>query len=438
MSIPDPTDMKRVVVLGNSGSGKSDLARRMGARLGLPVIYLDRVFWGPGWVAAQRDAFRETVRKMAADDAWIMDGNYQSCLDDRLERADAVVFLDSPRWRCLVRLLRRVLSTAGQSRPDLPDGCRETFVGNFELIRWMWGFPREDRRLILEKPDLHARGKQVFILRDPGRVEDFLANLSRSDMTGKINYDDGLYKNYDEARSLVPQAREAWLEAVRRHLPARPGLKIADMGSGTGRFSELLAEGLKAEVRGIEPSDKMRNVALEKGAFPGVRYMAGSAEKLPLADGEYDAAWLSMVIHHIGDLGACVSELASILKDDGVVLIRNSFAGRLRDIPFYDYFPTGIAVDEARLPSVDRLREVFTAGGFSFTALEGVRQVMARSPREYLDRIRKKSISTLVLIPEEDYRAGLKRLEEDVTSGRCQGPIIEVIELLVFRKRRVG
>lgn len=169
--------MKRIVVLGNSGSGKSDLARRMGVRLGFTVIHLDRIFWGPGWAAARRDAFRETVRKLAADDAWIMDGNYQSSFEDRLERADAVIFLDFPRWRCLFRLLWRVLSAAGQSRPDLPDGCRETFIGNFELIRWMWGFPREDRRLILGKLDLHARGKRVVILCNPGQVEDFLRNL---------------------------------------------------------------------------------------------------------------------------------------------------------------------------------------------------------------------------------------------------------------------
>ena len=51
-------------------------------------------------------------------------------------------------------------------------------------------------------------------------------------MTGRIDYNDGLYKNYDEARSLVPQAKEVWIEAVRRHLPSRPGLKIADIGSG--------------------------------------------------------------------------------------------------------------------------------------------------------------------------------------------------------------
>jgi adenylate kinase family enzyme len=169
--------MKRIVVLGNSGSGKSDLARRMGARLGLPVIHLDRIFWGPKWIAAERGVFREKVRGMAEEEAWIMDGNYQSCLDDRLERADTVVFLDVPRWRCLARLLRRLLTNAGQTRPDLPDGCKETFAGNFELIRWMWNFPRDDRRPTLEKIDLHAYGKPVVILRNPGQVGDFLANL---------------------------------------------------------------------------------------------------------------------------------------------------------------------------------------------------------------------------------------------------------------------
>ncbi len=249
-----------------------------------------------------------------------------------------------------------------------------------------------------------------------------------------MDYDKGLHANYDETRRLTPQALDLWVETARRFLPAKKGLKIADIGSGTGRFSGLLAKGLDAEVVGIEPSIKMRETAIGKGSMPGVRYIEGSAEAIPLGDGECDAAWLSMVIHHVGNIGACIAELSRILKPGGIVLIRNSYRGRLNDIPFYDYFPTGLAVDEVRLPDAGELRKMFEREGFRFVTLEGIRQVLANTAKDYLERIRKRAISTFELIPDADFQEGLQKLESDVIAGRVKEPLTEIIDILVFQK----
>src|SRR5262249_20530376 len=89
---------KRVLILGPSGSGKSTLARQIGERLDLPVIHLDATNWNPGWVQTERAHFRERVAEAVRGDVWVMDGNDTSDLDLRLPRAEAVIWLDLPRY----------------------------------------------------------------------------------------------------------------------------------------------------------------------------------------------------------------------------------------------------------------------------------------------------------------------------------------------------
>src|ERR1700747_2730402 len=99
--------MRRVLVLGCPGAGKSTLARRMAAALTLPLVELDRMFWRPGWVEAPREEFRDAVVRLAAMPAWIMDGNYRFTFDLRLPVADTIVFLDLPRRICMWRIIMR-------------------------------------------------------------------------------------------------------------------------------------------------------------------------------------------------------------------------------------------------------------------------------------------------------------------------------------------
>src|SRR4051812_16812646 len=96
---------RRVVVTGMAGAGKSTFSRALSAKTGLPVVHLDLHFWKPGGVPAPDDEWRETQRGLLAGEEWIVDGNYHSTLDLRLQRADTVVFLDTPWWICAKRAL---------------------------------------------------------------------------------------------------------------------------------------------------------------------------------------------------------------------------------------------------------------------------------------------------------------------------------------------
>jgi adenylate kinase family enzyme len=164
--------VKRVVVLGSGGSGKSRLAVELGRRTGLPVVHLDRIFWSPGWKERAADEAERELRAAVAEDEWILDGNFLDRLgSERLERADTVVFLDLPRRTCLRRVLwRRVRN---EQRPDLPVGCRESFDADF--YRWIWRFPAADRRQILDL--LERIDADVHRLRSSRDVRRYLAAL---------------------------------------------------------------------------------------------------------------------------------------------------------------------------------------------------------------------------------------------------------------------
>ncbi|MFU8850564.1 AAA family ATPase [Micromonospora sp. SL1-18] len=99
--------MRRILIVGSSGAGKSILAREVARRLDLPLIHLDQHYWRSGWVAATDADFRAEVAQLAGRPPWVMDGNYASTLDLRLPHADLLVLCDPPRLLCLARVLHR-------------------------------------------------------------------------------------------------------------------------------------------------------------------------------------------------------------------------------------------------------------------------------------------------------------------------------------------
>lgn len=165
--------MRRILIIGPGGAGKSTLARRLGARLGLEVFHLDKFYWRPGWVEPARDEWLEILAALAARDSWIMDGNYSGSLDLRLARCDTVVLLDLPRPLCLWRIVRRRLAYRAATRPDMAEGCPERLTPEF--VRWVWGYPRRSRPKVLARLAAAGAGKRIIRLRSRREVERFLA-----------------------------------------------------------------------------------------------------------------------------------------------------------------------------------------------------------------------------------------------------------------------
>lgn len=168
--------MRRILVIGSPGAGKSVLARRLAGRLDLPLIHLDREYFGPGWAMPPNAEWREKVARLAAQPEWVMDGNYASTFDIRIPRADAIVWLAVPRWQCALGVLWRVVRNYGRVRPDLGPDCPERFDWSF--MRWIWSYPermgRKTARL-LERRSAHQR---VYVLRSRAEIPALEAELA--------------------------------------------------------------------------------------------------------------------------------------------------------------------------------------------------------------------------------------------------------------------
>lgn len=162
---------QRIVILGPPGSGKSTLARHLGARHGLPVFHLDRAYWRPGWVEADSESFRAEVERIAALPAWVIDGNYTDTIAARFARADTVIYLDLPAWRCTARVLRRTLSSLGRVRPEGPEGCPEQLTFEFLSYTARWNRIRRARNLALTES---FPGRRI-VLRGSSAVRAFAA-----------------------------------------------------------------------------------------------------------------------------------------------------------------------------------------------------------------------------------------------------------------------
>jgi adenylate kinase family enzyme len=142
--------MQRVIIIGPCGSGKSTLARELAPRLGLPLVHMDQLGWQAGWVETEKAELQARLAEAVAGERWLIEGNYGSTLAPRLERADTVIYLDFPIRLCLWRLIRRIVTLRGQSRPDMPEGCPERFDAAFFWYVMTWNAgprPRTEAKL---------------------------------------------------------------------------------------------------------------------------------------------------------------------------------------------------------------------------------------------------------------------------------------------------
>ncbi|MGA8724615.1 MAG: hypothetical protein WB565_06205 [Acidimicrobiales bacterium] len=165
------------MVTGLAGAGKSTFSRALSAKTGLPVIHLDIHFWKPGWVEPSENEWREKQRGLLASDDWIADGNYHATLDLRLERADTVVFLDTPWWVCAQRAFVRGI----RKRPvgfELPKGCEESALRRLRdewfVVMRIWRFRRSEPERELGILSRHENHVALYILRSKHAIRDFL------------------------------------------------------------------------------------------------------------------------------------------------------------------------------------------------------------------------------------------------------------------------
>ena len=123
----------KTVIMGYSGSGKSTLAAAIAQKEQIPALYLDTVYWLPGWEPRDlEDQIRQVKAFLAEHENWVIDGTYRKvCFEERMEQADRIVFLNFGRLASLCRAWKRYLRYKGKSRISMTEGCEEKFDWNF-------------------------------------------------------------------------------------------------------------------------------------------------------------------------------------------------------------------------------------------------------------------------------------------------------------------
>jgi len=126
--------MLRVMIVGQPGSGKSTLARKLGQLTGLPIIHIDTIHWQPGWVERSWGEKTHLCREIEARERWIFEGGHSATWDNRVARADLLIWIDRSATLRFWRVVLRTLLQRGRSRPDLPENCPELLANLPEFL----------------------------------------------------------------------------------------------------------------------------------------------------------------------------------------------------------------------------------------------------------------------------------------------------------------
>ncbi len=162
--------MKKVMVIGCPGSGKSTFSRALHQLTGLPLYHLDMLNWNDDKTTVPKAVFIERLKGVIQGDWWIIDGNYGSTMELRMNACDTIFFLDYPLEVCMDGVRERM----GQPRSDMPWVETEE---DQDFIRFITDYHSVSRPVVLELLEKHA-GKEIFIFSSRREAEDYLADLS--------------------------------------------------------------------------------------------------------------------------------------------------------------------------------------------------------------------------------------------------------------------
>ncbi len=158
--------MKKIMVIGCHGSGKSTLSRKLHNITKMPLYHLDMMFWNEDKTTVSKDIFLQRLTEVLKEDKWIIDGNYSSTMEMRMNECDTVIFLDLPPDVCLDGVRQR----KGKQRSDIPWVENED---DEEFIEFIKTFNKEQRPTIITLLDKYNE-KNIFIFKSREEADVFL------------------------------------------------------------------------------------------------------------------------------------------------------------------------------------------------------------------------------------------------------------------------
>lgn len=246
-----------------------------------------------------------------------------------------------------------------------------------------------------------------------------MSNVFESDETAE---------RYDAARLLPEETLALWMDTLRKSVPSGSFMNILDLGAGTGRFTSCLRDTFRCPVVAVDPSEAMLGQG-QRRQLHNVQWMSGSAESIPLWDKSVDLVWMSQVFHHLKDPTIAIQEVRRVLRPGGYLAVRNSTLESEGGIQLSRFFP--------ELPDISIPREdIITVArdcGFETMTVQSVPQVFASSYTEYYEKVGQRGLSPLLLINDEAFVSGMERLKQWIATQSAEQPVIEPLDLFVFK-----
>ena len=163
--------MKKIIVIGCPGSGKTTFAEKLKDKIGLPLYYLDAIWHKPDRTHISREEYDARLAEILSLDSWIIDGNYQSTMELRLQACDTVIFLDYSLETCL----EGVHARRGKARADMPWFEKEN-EEDAEFIRFIKNYRLESRPIVLELLKKYDH-KNLYVFKERSETAKFLEQL---------------------------------------------------------------------------------------------------------------------------------------------------------------------------------------------------------------------------------------------------------------------
>ena len=232
-----------------------------------------------------------------------------------------------------------------------------------------------------------------------------------------VDYDTEQYQDYARGRALTEQQLRAWISAFTAVLPERRPLVGLDVGSGTGRFTPRWRE-----RSGRSPASSRRSGCARSRrrspSIPDVRYLAGSAEDLPVPSGSVDYALMFLSWHHVQDKPRAARELARVLRPGGRLLLRGNFSDHHPRPWWLDHFPRGYEVDAALFQPLHEVIAMFTADGWRVASFGMVTEPPPGTRGDMLERLRLRTLSFFAQLSPDEAGGRLPPLR----GGRIRDP----------------